>query len=166
MSDLPAPPPAEGELRKEIKQTRPFRTPEAEAYVNVLRTSAVLLGEMAEVLRPFELTMPQYNVLRILRGAGPDGLPSGEVGERLVSREPDVTRLLDRMEARGLVVRQRGPADRRVVTARLTETGLRLVDGLDETIEALHARQLGHLTREELRSFNSLLEKARHRARP
>jgi DNA-binding MarR family transcriptional regulator len=151
------------ELEQEIKQTRPFRTPEALAFVEVLRTSAVLTGEMVETLRPSELTMPQYNVLRILRGAGPAGLPSGEVGERLVSREPDVTRLLDRMEARGLVARERGTRDRRVVTARLTEEGLRLVDSLDDAVEALHERQLGHLSRDELRSLSTLLGRVRHR---
>lgn len=154
---------ARSELEQEIKQTRPFRTPEAQSFVEVLRTSAVLVGEMVETLRPYELTMPQYNVLRILRGAGPAGLPSGEVGERLVSREPDVTRLLDRMEARGLVTRERGTRDRRVVTARLTEEGLRLVDSLDGAVEALHERQLGHLSRDELQSLNALLERARRR---
>jgi DNA-binding MarR family transcriptional regulator len=152
-----------GDLQQEIKQTRPFRSLEAEVFVNLLRTSVVLVDEMAEALRPYEITRPQYNVLRILRGAGNEGLASGEVGERLVGREPDVTRLLDRMEARGLVARQRGPVDRRVVTARLTEVGLRLVDALDGPIEALHSRQLGHLSRDELRSLSTLLERARHR---
>ncbi|MET0400200.1 MAG: MarR family transcriptional regulator [Longimicrobiaceae bacterium] len=154
---------APGDLQQEIKQLRPFRSPEAELFVSVLRTSAVLVGEMVEVLRPYGLTQPQYNVLRILRGAGAEGLASGEVGERMVSREPDVTRLLDRMEARGLVARRRGSPDRRVVTVRLTDDGLRLVDALDEPVQAMHARQLGHLSSAEQRTLGELLERARSR---
>ena len=162
---IPEPPKSEGErdLRDEIKQPRPFRSLEAELFLNLLRTSALLVGDLVEVLRPHELTQPQYNVLRILRGAGPEGLPSGEVGERMVSRDPDITRLLDRMEARGLVVRQRGPVDRRIVTVRITPEGLRLVDSLDAPVEAMHTRQLGHLAPDELRTLNSLLSRARDR---
>jgi len=154
-----------GKLREHIRQPKPFRSLEAEAYLNVLRTANVLLAEFAELLRPHEITQPQYNVLRILRGAGDDGLPSGEIGERMVNREPDVTRLLDRMEARGLVARQRGPADRRVVTARITAQGRRLVDALDLPVQEMHARQLGHFAEEELRTLTSLLESARRESR-
>jgi DNA-binding MarR family transcriptional regulator len=154
-----------GHLRAQIRQPKPFRSLEAEAYLNLLRTATALLGEFVELLRPHELTQPQYNVLRILRGAAEAGLPSGEIGDRMVSREPDMTRLLDRMEARGLVVRQRGPADRRVVTARITAEGRRLVDALDAPVEAMHARQLGHLPEEELRTLTALLERARHEPR-
>ena len=162
----PATPPAPstrmaGDLRESIKQPVPFRSLEAEVFLNLLRTSAALGSGLAELLRPHDLTQPQYNVLRILRGAGPDGLASGEVGGRMVSREPDVTRLLDRMEVRGLVARQRGPADRRIVTVRLTSEGHRLVDALDAPVEAMHARQFGHLSREELTALNELLERAR-----
>ncbi len=168
-SPVPDSPPSSGadrapparELQKQIKQRAPFRSLEAEAFLNVLRTSAALTGEFAEMLKPYELTQPQYNVLRILRGAGPDGLPSGDVGERMVSRDPDVTRLLDRMEARALVARERAREDRRVVTVRITPEGRRLVDALDEPVQALHARQLGHLSRDELVSLNALLERAR-----
>jgi DNA-binding MarR family transcriptional regulator len=149
------------ELQQQIKQRAPFRSAEAEAFLNVLRTSAVLSAEFGEMLRPYEITQPQYNVLRILRGAGAEGLPSGDVGERMVSRDPDVTRLLDRMETRGLVARERGREDRRVVTVRLTPEGRRLVDTLDEPVQALHQRQLGHLSRDELHSLTTLLERAR-----
>ena len=114
--------------------------------------------------RPHALSQPQYNVLRILRGAGPAGLPSGEVGDRMVARDPDVTRLLDRMEARGLVARARDQADRRVVVARLTEAGRRLVDALDAPVQAMHARQLGHLSGAELHALSALLERARDAA--
>jgi DNA-binding MarR family transcriptional regulator len=154
-----------GQLREQIRQPRPFRSLEAEVYLNVLRTSAVLLADLVELLRPHELTQPQYNVLRILRGAGDAGLPSGEIGDRMVSREPDMTRLLDRMEARGLVARQRGPADRRVVTARITDEGRRIVDALDEPVQAMHARQLGQLSEDELRTLIALLERARREPR-
>ena len=150
-----------GQLRDQIKQPRPFASLEAEAFVNVLRTASQLLGGLVELLRPHDITQPQYNVLRILRGAGPDGLPSGEVGVRMVSREPDMTRLLDRMEARGLVSRARGTVDRRVVTVRLTDAGRRMVDALDAPVRELHARQLGHLSPEELQALSTLLERAR-----
>jgi DNA-binding MarR family transcriptional regulator len=152
-----------GELQKEIKQPKPFRTLEAEVFLNVLRTSALLTDEIAELLRSRGLTLPKYNVLRILRGAGADGLPSGEIGERMVSREPDMTRLLDRMEAAGLVVRERSAVDRRIVSARLTPEGLRVATELDDPVDSLHARQLGHLSNEELQGLCSLLERARDR---
>ena len=150
-----------GQLREQIKQPRPFASPEAEAFVNVLRTASQLLGGLVELLRPHDITQPQYNVLRILRGAGPEGLPSGEVGLRMVSREPDMTRLLDRMEARGLVSRARGTVDRRVVTVCLTDAGRRMVHTLDAPVAALHARQLGHLSPDELQALSTLLERAR-----
>ena len=150
-----------GQLRAQIRQPKPFRSLEAEAYLNAQRTSTVLLAELAELLRPHELTPPQYNVLRILRGAGDAGLPSGEIGDRMVSRDPDVTRLLDRMETRGLVSRHRGSADRRVVLARITDQGRRLAEALDGPVEDMHARQLGHLSEDELRTLIALLERAR-----
>jgi DNA-binding MarR family transcriptional regulator len=148
-------------LQDQLKQPAPFRSAEAEAFLNVLRTSALLVGGLMEVLRPHALTQPQYNVLRILRGAGDAGLPSGEVAARMVTREPDITRLLDRMAERGLVARERSPVDRRVVTARITPAGRALADALDAPVEAMHARQLGHLTPDELRALNALLVLAR-----
>jgi len=150
-----------GHLQHDIKQRRPFESLEAEAFLNVLRTATTLVRELVEVLRRFDLTQPQYNVLRILRGAGAVGLPCGEVGERMVSREPDVSRLLDRMERRGLVVRARAEADRRVVTARITPDGLRVVGELDEPVRQMHLRQLGHLSATDLQALCTLLEAAR-----
>ena len=149
------------ELQREIQQTTAFRTLEAEVFVNVLRTSSALVAGLSDLLRPYELTQPQYNVLRILRGAGPTGLLRGEVGERMVARDPDVTRLLDRMEARGQVSRERGVKDRRMVHVRISDEGLRVVNALDEPVQAMHARQLGHMSAEELTTFNTLLVKAR-----
>ncbi|MGZ8415314.1 MAG: MarR family winged helix-turn-helix transcriptional regulator, partial [Gemmatirosa sp.] len=137
-------------LQSQIKQPTPFRSAEAAVFLNVMRTASELVGELVEVLRAHDLTQPQYNVLRILRGAGAAGLPTGEIGARMVSREPDMTRLLDRMEARALVVRERGAADRRVVTARITDAGRHLADALDAPVAAMHAAQLGHLSAEEL----------------
>jgi DNA-binding MarR family transcriptional regulator len=153
---------ADGKLQSQIKQSRPFRSPEEQLFVNLLRTARQLLDDFDRLLRASDLTQPQYNILRILRGAGAQGLPSGEIGERMVGRDPDVTRLLDRMEERGIVVRTRSKADRRVVTAQLTPEGLRMVDDLDAPLLAMHARQLGHLSSEEMESLNTLLERARN----
>lgn len=152
----------DGDLRRQLRQRKPFESPEAEAFLNVLRTAAVLTSGLAEVLRPHDLSQPQYNVLRILRGAGAAGLPSMEVGVRMVGRDPDVTRLLDRLETRGLVARARDAADRRVVLARITDEGRRVVDALDAPVRAMHRRQLGHLTPDDLHALSDLLEAARH----
>src|SRR5215218_10993455 len=101
-------------LQDELKQRKPWSL-EEEAYLNISRTAAVLEHALVQALKPFDITPTQYNVLRILRGAGPDGLCRNEVGERLVRRVPDVTRLLDRMEDGGLIARRRGKDDRRYV---------------------------------------------------
>ena len=149
-------------LRESIKQRKPFESLEQEVFLEVLRTGTAMIQDLVDVLRRFGLTQPQYNVLRILRGAGPGGLPSGEVGERMVvSREPDVTRLLVRMEKRGWVRRRRRADNRRVVTARITDKGLRLVKSLDEPVRAMHSRQLHHMSRRELNTLATLLERAR-----
>jgi DNA-binding MarR family transcriptional regulator len=149
-------------LRTSIKQRKPFESPEQEVFLEVLRTGTALLQDLVELLKDFGVTQPQYNVLRILRGAGAAGLPSGEVGGRMVaSREPDVTRLLVRMEGRGLIRRERRPENRRIVTARLTDKGLRLVNSLDEPVRRMHMRQLHHMSRRELGTLATLLERAR-----
>src|SRR5882672_6013495 len=118
-------------LRDEIKQTRPFSSLEQEALLSIERTAAVLLHRAAEAFKPFDITPTQYNVLRILRGAGRDGLCRNEVRERLVSPVPDVTRLIDRLEDAGLVERERDEEDRRLVTTRITKNGLGLLAQLD-----------------------------------
>lgn len=148
-------------LQQELKQPVAFRSVEAETFLNVLRTSSALLGDLVELLRTFELTQPQYNVLRILRGAGPDGLLRGEVADRMVTREPDITRLLDRMESRDLVTRARTDRDRRAVRVRITAAGFALVAQLDEPVRAMHERQLGHMRRDDLIALNALLVAAR-----
>src|SRR5262245_3198874 len=115
-----------GLLQQEIKQTRPFATAELEAFLSLVRTSDLIHREAQAILKAQGLSEAQYNVLRILRGAGPDGLSCSELGSRLVSFDPDVTRLLDKLEARGLVVRSRDGRDRRVVTVRASSAGLAL----------------------------------------
>ena len=154
-------------LRYAIKQRKPFESLEQEVFLEVLRTGNALIQDLVDLLRPYDLTQPQYNVLRILRGAGPAGLPTGEVGERMVvSREPDVTRLLIRMEQHGLVERERRSDNRRYVTARITQKGLRLLKALDEPVRRMHARQLQHMTRRELDLLAGLLERARREEGP
>lgn len=150
-------------LRNEIRQTKPFAGPEQEAHLSVGRTAAALDHAVAEALKPHGITPTQYNVLRILRGAGEKGLCRGEVRERMVAQVPDTTRLLDRMEAAGLIVRARDGADRRFVTTRISETGLRVVNGLDEPMSALHHRHFGHLDPDALASLISVLERVRGR---
>lgn len=153
-----------GKVRAEIKQTKPFRRREDEAFVNLLRTADALLQGVAETLKPQGLSPTQYNVLRILRGAEPKGLACREIGERMITRDPDVTRLLDRLEDRGLVTRTRNREDRRIVTTRITKPGLQILEALDAPIGDLHARQLGHLSPSRLRTLIGLLEQARNGA--
>ena len=134
-----------GRLQHEIKQTRPFARAESEALVGILRTAAMLDHAINETLKPLGLTATQHNVLRILRGAGAGGLCGREVGERLIARVPDVSRLLDRMVETGLVARERDAGDRRHVTARITDAGLALLDRVDPLLAALEARYTGRL---------------------
>lgn len=150
-----------GHLQKEIKQHKPFGSLEQEVVLNVMRTAGAFRQGIADVLKPFDLSAPQYNILRILRGASEDGLPCSEVGDRLLSRDPDVTRLLDRLEKRGFVTRGRSLKDRRVVNARITQTGNDLVDQLDRPMRDVHEGQLGHMKKKHLRALVELLEKAR-----
>jgi len=149
-------------LRQVIKQRKPFESLQQEVFLEVLRTGNAMVHDLVELLRPHGLTQPQYNVLRILRGAGPGGLPTGEVGERMVaSREPDVTRLLVRMEEHGLVERERRADNRRFVNVRITREGLRVLKALDAAVGEMHKRQLEHMTRRELEALAGLLERAR-----
>ncbi|MGH9422943.1 MAG: MarR family winged helix-turn-helix transcriptional regulator [Thermoanaerobaculia bacterium] len=151
-----------GHLQKELKQQKPFGSVEQEVVLNVMRTAGAFRKGIAEVLRPFDLSAPQYNILRILRGATEaDGIPCSEISDRLVSRDPDVTRLLDRLEKRALVARVRSSTDRRVVNARITKKGQDLVNDLDVPMANVHAGQLSHMKRKNLRALVDLLEEAR-----
>ena len=148
-------------IEAELKQRKPFRTLEQQAMVSMARTAALLDRASAEVLKPHGLTPTQYNVLRILRGAEPDGLGRNEVRERLIYPVADATRLLDRLVEMGLVVRTRGGEDRRVVVARITRAGLERIAPLDAVMERLHRRQVGHLGERKLRALIGLLAEAR-----
>ena len=148
-------------LQDAIKQQKPFESLEQEALLNVLHTADMLTQRIAAVLKPFKLSHSQYNVLRILRGAGPEGLACQEVAARMVTRDPDITRLLDRLEARGLVTRARDQKDRRVVTVRITPEGLRLLEALDQPIAEVDRQPLQHLGEPRLRALIQLLELAR-----
>ena len=148
-------------LRREIRQKKPFGSPEEELFLEVQRSADMLMRGLEGVLKPSGLTQTQYNVLRILRGAGPEGLVCHEVAERMVTRDPDVTRLLDRLESRGLVTRTRESGDRRVVRASLTESGISLLGRLDFDVAELHRRQLGHLGRAKLGRLVGLLAETR-----
>lgn len=140
-------------LAAELKQNKPFPNLKEEAAVSIARTAAVLDHQLSQALKAHALTPSQYNVLRILRGAGAAGLCRNEVGQRLVTQVPDVTRLLDRMEDNGLISRQRGSEDRRYVTTRITRKGLDLVDGLDKPMRELLQTLLGHVSEKGLRAI-------------
>lgn len=135
---------------------------EETAFLELLRTTDQLSRNLVPILKAEDLSATQYNVLRILRGS-PEGLPCGEIGTRMITRDPDITRLLDRLEKRGLIERWRETKDRRVVQARITSEGLKLLARLDEPVEEGHRQQLGHLGRERLKSLCELLRQARRK---
>ncbi len=135
-------------------------SPEEAAFLELMRTSDMLSRGFAPLLKAEELSSTQYNVLRILRGA-PEGLPCGEIGTRMITRDPDITRLLDRLEKRGLVSRCRETKDRRTVLTRITDAGLELLARLDEPVQEVHRAQMGHLGRERLQALVELVRAAR-----
>jgi len=151
----------ESQLQSELKQTRPFSSLAAEALAGVLRTAAVLDHAVGEALKPFGVTRTQYNVLRILRGAGERGLCGRDVGERLISKVPDVPRLLDRMEEMGLIHRERDPSDRRHVTARITAEGLRVLAEAAPVLERIERERFAPLGDESLHSLVRVLDSVR-----
>ena len=150
-----------GKLQSEIKQTRPFERIEEEAVLNVLRTAEVLQGAIADFLKDYDLSPVQYNVLRILRGAGEAGATCSQIGERMLTRDPDITRLLDRMEARGLIRRERSKQDRRAVITRISEAGLALVGSLDGPMRQMNESRMGSFDRETLAGLTAALERIR-----
>jgi DNA-binding MarR family transcriptional regulator len=141
------------QLQAELKQTKPFARRSSEALLSVMRTAALLVHQVNEVLRPYGITELQYNVLRILRGAGPDGLCGREIAERLVSKVPDVSRLLDRMEGMQLLRRERDETDRRHVTARITPKGLRVLEEATVPLEAFERERFGHVDAQVLQQI-------------
>ncbi len=130
-------------LLEELGQKKPFATLEDEVFVNVLKTAEVFLRKEAELLKPYELTPSQYNVLRILRGAGADGLICREIGERMIARDPDVTKLIDRLEGRGFVTRERQEKDRRVIVIRITDEASRTLAEIDRPVLEMTSGLLG-----------------------
>jgi DNA-binding MarR family transcriptional regulator len=152
-------------LQKELKRKKPFTSQEEEVYLSLLRTAEALSWGVSETLKGADLTPTQYNVLRILRGAGPEGATCGQISERMVTKDSDITRLLERLDARGLLTRARDDKDRRFITARITEEGLRLLASLDQPLAECHKRQIGHLGEARLASLGKLLDVMRDRER-
>ncbi|HWG18560.1 MAG TPA: MarR family transcriptional regulator [Acidobacteriaceae bacterium] len=134
--------------------------PEELAFLELLRTADQLSRRLAGVLKDEDLSSNQYNVLRILRGS-PDGLACGEIGDRMITRDPDITRLLDRLERRGLIERWRDERDRRVVMGKIAPEGLKLLSRMDDPVKEAHRRELGHLGAKRLGQLMELLKTAR-----
>ena len=146
---------------KPAKPAKPF-TPslEAKLFVALLRLSDHLAQDADLLIKSYGLTGTQYNVLRILRGAGPDGLPCKGIGNRMISRDPDMTRLLDRMEKRQLITRERQSEDRRVIKTRITPAGLEILKKLDGPVDELHKKQFRHLPASKLKALAEAVEEA------
>jgi DNA-binding MarR family transcriptional regulator len=141
-----------------LRSPRPPLPLEDQAFVG-LQKAADALGQQAEqLMKAHGLTGAQYNVLRILRGAEPHGLACGDIAERMISHDPDITRLLDRMEKRALITRQRQQQDRRVVKTRITADGLQLLRRLDQPVRELHQRQFQHFPAARLKALKELLD--------
>ncbi|PYX05786.1 MAG: MarR family transcriptional regulator [Acidobacteria bacterium] len=151
-------------IQAEIKQVKPFSSLEEEALLSLQRTADQLQWRIFELLKPYGVSPTQYNALRILRGAKEQGRSCSEIADRMINRDPDVTRLIDRLERRGLVQRAREKKDRRVVTARITSAGLELLKELDRPVEEFNRKMLGHLGEQKLKRLIKLLEVARERA--
>lgn len=149
-------------LQSDGKKRRSLTSLQQEAQVNIVRTGNLLSDAFERLVKPHGITGTQYNVLRILRAAGPEGLSRNEVRSQLLSRMPDATRLLDRMEKAGLVTRAKEDGDRRTVTTRITEQGRRLVDKLDPLVEEEQDRQLGNLSEKQTRKLIKLLTLVRN----
>ena len=145
-------------------RSKPSRSPaslESRVFVALLQTADTLTQDAEQLVKSAGLTGAQYNVLRILRGAEPEGLPCSGIGDRMISHDPDMTRLLDRMEKRGLITRERQTDDRRVVMTRITQQGLSLLKTLDQPMHDLHKRQFHHMRNSRLKTLGTLLEEVR-----
>lgn len=149
------------QLQREIRQGKPFRSRGQEVVVALLRTADLIRRTVGRVLEPHDITPQQYNVLRILRGAGEQGLPTLEIAERMIEQAPGVTRLLDRLEVKGLVRRQRCAQDRRQVLCWLTPAGIELVERLDEPVDSADAEAVAMLTPEEQEKLLRMLDAIR-----
>lgn len=152
-----------GRLSQEIKQSKPISL-ETEAILNVQRTADQFTRHLAEAMKPADISPTQYNALRILQGAGKEGRSCTEIAERMVTRDPDITRLIDRLERRGLVQRARSKEDRRIVRVFIAPAGTKVLADLAPVLAKLERRILGHLGAERLRNLIDLLEDARNAA--
>jgi len=150
-----------GKLQQELRQTVPFRSREQEAYLSLLRTADTLEARVEAKLKEFGLTGTQYNALRILRGAGSEGLPCTGIAERMITRDPDITRLLNRLQKHGLALRARGRSDRRVIYGKITAAGLKLLREIDDPLEKFGKEILKHVSHEKLQQLIELLELVR-----
>jgi DNA-binding MarR family transcriptional regulator len=149
-------------IQQALKQRKPFSSLRHEVMVSVARTSAVLSHSFEQALKAHGITPTQYNVLRILRGAGPEGLCRYEIGDRLITPVPDVSRLLDRMAAAGLILRERALSDRRLVVACITPKGLATLEALDVPSREIIDAQMKHMSDEQLLTLRDLLDLARN----
>ncbi|HUO10279.1 MAG TPA: MarR family transcriptional regulator [Phycisphaerae bacterium] len=150
-----------GKLLKEIHKVRPFDCLQQEVFLNLIRTADHLMRGFEVLLKPYNLSPTQYNILRILRGAGDCGITCKGIGEHLITRDPDITRLLDRLEARNLITRQRDTKDRRVVSTRLTPEGAKILRELDKPVMEMHRSQLAHMSEMKITQLIDLLEEVR-----
>ena len=151
-------------LRTELHQTKPFATLEEEVHLEIQRTAQVAMRWIVEALKPDGLTPPQFNVLRILRGAQPEALTASVISERMIANDPDLTRLLDRLEAAGLVEKTRDTADRRAINVRITQQGLRVVESASLAARRKIQETLGPLGEKKLETLANLLEQVREPA--
>jgi MarR family transcriptional regulator, organic hydroperoxide resistance regulator len=150
-----------GKILEELQQTKPFLHVEEEAFLNIHRTSDLLMQQLLVLLKPYGLSPTQYNVLRILRGAGETGVTCKDVGSRMLTRDPDITRLLDRLEKRNLVTRNRAKEDRRFVAIQITTEGLDILKQLDEPIVQLQMDVFKAMDEGQVKQLVDLLESVR-----
>ena len=150
-------------MSSKSKPSSPSSPVEERLFLALLKIADSLGQEAEQLTKSIGLTATQYNVLRILRGAGPDGLPCRGIGERMISRDPDMTRLLDRMEKGGLITRARQKDDRRVVKTEITEAGLNLLQKLDQPMRDLHKKQFQHMAAAHLKTLGDLLDVLKNR---
>ena len=151
-----------GNLSEELHQNKPFSSLEEEVNLSLLHTADALSSRLSALFKGHGISATQYNVLRILRGAGESGLRCNEIGERMITRDSDITRLLDRMEKAGLIARRRDAQDRRAVITELSAKGASLLGQLDAPVAQLNMKLLSHLSREQLETARDLLELMRH----
>jgi DNA-binding MarR family transcriptional regulator len=154
-------------LKDEIGKRGPFQSLEQEAVLNVLKTTEQLHAQATELLKPYGISPTQYNVLRILRGASAtcsnSGIACKDIADRMITRDPDMTRLLDRLEKRQLIARTRCPEDRRVVKTSITADAIKMLSELEQPMIDLHQKQVGHLGEERLKQLVSLMEGIREK---